>query len=181
MFWIFFVFMVQELDRANMSQALSDNLLDDLHLDTNDYNLASTIGRATFFLAELPAQLMSKRFGPDRWLPTQMILWSVTATAQFWISNRTSFLICRTLVGVFTSGFIPEVILYLSQWYKHHELAIRLGFLFTAMSFADMFASIIAYGILHMRGIYGLAGWRWLFLIEVRNEEHDGLQKNPPL
>lgn len=27
-------------------------------------------------------------------------------------------------------------------------------------------ASFIAYGVLHMRGIQGKAGWRWLFLVE---------------
>lgn len=168
MVWIFIVFMVQELDRANLIQALSDNFLDDIHCTTNDYNTATTIGRVTFFLMEMPSQLLSKRFGPDRWLPAQMILWAIVATSQFFVYNRTTFFICRFLIGVFTAGFIPEVILYLSQWYKHHELSIRLGFFYTAMSFADMFASLIAYGILHMRGLDGKAGWQWLFLIEVR-------------
>jgi MFS family permease len=34
------------------------------------------------------------------------------------------------------------------------------------MSVADIIASFLAFGILHMGGFQGQAGWRWLFLIE---------------
>jgi hypothetical protein len=35
------------------------------------------------------------------------------------------------------------------------------------MDFADIIASFLAFGLLHLRGVEGQAGWRWLFLIEV--------------
>lgn len=34
------------------------------------------------------------------------------------------------------------------------------------MSATSIIASVLAYAILHMRGVLGWAGWRWLFLIE---------------
>lgn len=45
------------------------------------------------------------------------------------------------------------------------------------MSVANIIASLLAYGILHMRGVSGHAGWGWLFLLEVRYDPFLFLEK----
>ncbi|CZT48815.1 related to nicotinamide mononucleotide permease [Rhynchosporium secalis] len=137
------MFMALELDRSNISQALTDNFLEDLGMTTNDYNAGQTAFRLAFLCAELPSQLLAKWIGPDIWIPSQMVVWSIVASGQFFL-----------------------VILYLSYFYKHHELSLRLGFFYTASALADVMGGFLAFGILHMRGFNGHAGWRWLFLIE---------------
>jgi hypothetical protein len=32
---------------------------------------------------------------------------------------------------------------------------------------ADVIGGFLAFGLLHLRGVEGHAGWRWLFLVEV--------------
>ncbi|KAE8352718.1 major facilitator superfamily domain-containing protein [Aspergillus coremiiformis] len=155
-----------ELDRSNIQQANADSFLSDLGLSRNDYNLGNTIFKLFYLLSELPAQLIGKYIGVDKWIPIQMTSWSLVALCQFWLRDRASFLACRALVGIFSGGFTPTMILYLSYFYKHHELSIRLGFWYSSQAVADVLAGLLAYGILHLRGYAGQAGWRWLFLIE---------------
>ena len=160
------MFFALQLDRGNITQALSDNLLKDLHMNTNDFNTGQTIFYICFLSAELPSQLISKKLGPDRWIPIQMVSWSLIASMQCFLRGRSSYFACRALLGVMEGGFIPDNILYLSYFYTGIELPIRLSFFWVAFEGTFIVSAFLAFGILHLRGYHGLAGWRWLFALE---------------
>ncbi|KAL8699436.1 MAG: hypothetical protein Q9224_001415, partial [Gallowayella concinna] len=164
--WACVMFFALQLDRGNIVQALSDNMLDDLGLTTNQYNNGMTIFYCSFLFAELPSQLISKKVGPDNWIPIQMISWSIVACSQSHLNGQTSFFVTRFLLGFIEGGFIPDTILYLSYFYKNAELPIRLACFWTSYVGTNIIGSFFAYGILHLRGHNGWAGWRYLFVIE---------------
>ncbi|KNG50092.1 retrograde regulation protein 2 [Stemphylium lycopersici] len=164
--WVCLMFFALQLDRGNISQALSDNMLDDLGMDTNDYNYGQTIFYLCFLFAELPSQLISKKIGPDNWIPIQMVSWSLVASLQAFLSGRSSFFACRALLGLIEGGFIPDNILYLSYFYTGWELPGRLSWFWVSYQSTQIISAFLAFGILRLGGRNGMEGWRWLFALE---------------
>ncbi|KKA19078.1 Transporter [Rasamsonia emersonii CBS 393.64] len=157
-------FFALQLDRGNIVQALSDNMLADLKMNTNDYNTGQTIFYICFLCAELPSQLVSKKLGPDRWIPIQMVCWSLIASCQAFLTGRASFFACRALLGLFEGGFIPDTILFLSYWYKSKELPIRLSGFWITYEATAIVGAFLAFGFLHIHN--GKEAWRYLFALE---------------
>ena len=125
-----------------------------------------TIFYCSFLFAELPSQLISKKLGPDTWIPIQMIAWSIVAASQAALTGETSFYICRFLLGLLEGGFIPDAVLYLAYFHPSTELPKRLSWFWTADEATFILGAFLAYGILHLDGKAGIEGWRYLFLIE---------------
>jgi sugar phosphate permease len=63
-------------------------------------------------------------------------------------------------------SFIPDALLYLSDWYKNAELPMLVGFFYLASNDTAIVAAFLTFGTLHMRTVGGWAGWRWLFVLE---------------
>ncbi|GAB7331236.1 hypothetical protein MBLNU13_g02699t2 [Cladosporium sp. NU13] len=152
--WAAIAFFALDLPRGNISQANTDNFLDDLGLDTNDFNTGQTLFRVAFLFAELPSQLVSKKIGPDVWIPAQMIMWSLVSGGQFWLSGKASFFTCRVLIGLLQGGFIPDLILYMSYFFKGTELPFRLATFWMANRLTDVIAPLLAFGLLRLRGVH---------------------------
>ncbi|OJD30342.1 major facilitator superfamily transporter [Diplodia corticola] len=166
MAWCWLMFVALDLNRRNINRAISDNMLADLNMDTNDYNYGQTIFLVSFLAAELPSGLVSKKLGPDVWIPFIITAWSIISAAQAGLKNKTGYYVCRCLIGLLMGGFIPDTVLYITYWYKSKELPIRLSWFWTVLSTCNIVGSLMAAGILQMRGLQGWAGWQWLFLIE---------------
>ena len=52
------------------------------------------------------------------------------------------------------------------MWYCRYEIQVRQAIFFSAASIAGAFSGLLAYGISYMDGVAGLAGWRWIFILE---------------
>jgi hypothetical protein len=59
-----------------------------------------------------------------------------------------------------------DIVLWLTYFFKSGELPLRLAWFWTALSTCNIVGSLLAAGILQMRGLNGWAGWQYLFMIE---------------
>lgn len=165
-FWAFFMFTALDFDRNNISQALSDNMLEDLGMTTNDYNVGKTINLVCFLAAELPSQLLSKKVGPDIWIPSQIVLWSIVSMAQAAITNKAGFYVTRALLGALQGGFICDICLWMSYFYTSKEFPFRLSLFYIANPLTAVWSSLLAFALLKIKTNALPEGWKWLFLVE---------------
>jgi len=166
MSWICVMFFGLQLDRGNLSNALADDFLKDMHLTSDDYNNGTTIQLVCFLAAEFPVQLITKRYGFRKVLPIMMFCWGTITWGQSWMHERAGFYVTRGLIGACEGGFIPGAILYATYFYTSKELSVRLAAFWSTLNVARVISALLAAGILEMRGIGGKPGWFWLFILE---------------
>lgn len=72
----------------------------------------------------------------------------------------------RLFLGLCEGGLLCGMVLYLSTMYKKNELQLRVGIFYASASLSGAFGGLLATAILKMDGVGGLAGWRWIFILE---------------
>src|ERR1700743_2559781 len=95
--------------------------------------IGQTIYFFAFLAAELPGGLISKKIGPDVLTPISICTWGTICACQSLIKSRTGFYLTRAFLGFSQGGFIPDMVLYMSYFWKSNELPIRLSIFWTAI------------------------------------------------
>ncbi|KAK1967165.1 high-affinity nicotinic acid transporter [Colletotrichum sublineola] len=113
------------------------------------------------------ATLALKKFSPSVWMSRIMITWVwIISMCQGATQSYAGILACRFFLGLAEAGFYPGVLYHLSFWYPTHQLPLRIGFFYACGMFSGTISGLLAYAISFMNGVRGLAGWRWLFILE---------------
>jgi len=81
--------------------------------------------------------------------------------------NITTLCAIRFLVGLAEASFYPCIQYVIGSWYKPNELGKRACIFHTASALGPMFSGFLQAGAYDgLNGRFGLAGWRWLFIID---------------
>src|SRR5688572_10842242 len=166
---LFCCYVIAYIDRINVGFAklqLQGALGVDSAVFGSVYGLGAGLFFIGYFLFEVPSNLVLQRVGARVWIARIMIVWGLVSMSFMFMKGVTTFYVLRFLLGAAEAGFFPGVILYITFWYPPSERA-RIVALFAAGGIAaGVIGSPISGALLEMDGIWGLAGWQWLFFLE---------------
>jgi ACS family tartrate transporter-like MFS transporter len=153
------------LDRVNVSfAALTMNA--ELGLTATQFGFGAGLFYAGYVLFQIPSNLGLYRLGARRWLAGIMVVWGLVASAAALAIGPASFAVLRLLSGAAEAGLTPGIILYLSYWFPANYRARILAFYLAAIPFSSVIGGPICGLILQIHKIFGISGWRWMFILE---------------
>lgn len=158
-------YFVANLDKTNISIAALD-MNADLGLTATMYGVGVSLFYVTYLLLEVPSNVIMTKVGPRIWIARIMISWGLISSMMCLVHEAWQLYTLRLLLGAAEAGFVPGIIFYLSQWFPQENRARAMSFFYMGSVGASVIGLPLGGALLNMHGFLGLAGWRWLFLIE---------------
>jgi len=158
-------YFVAYINRTNVGiAALTMNR--DLGLSASVFGWGSGIFFFGYFLFDVPSNLMLDRIGARIWISRIMLSWGLVSAATAFAAGPTSFVVLRFLLGAAEAGFFPGIILYFTYWYPTSYRARVIALFYIAAPLANAVSAAASGAILKLDGVLGVAGWKWIFIIE---------------
>ncbi|KAH7009755.1 major facilitator superfamily transporter [Ilyonectria destructans] len=155
------------LDRNAIALARLNDLEEDLNLTGNQYQTCVSILFVGYILGQIPSNMFLTRTRPSRYMGSMMMLWAVVSALTAVAKDFKGLLLTRFFLGLTEAPYYPGAVYILSIFYTRKEVATRIAILYTGNILATAFAGLIAAGVFHgMDNVAGLAGWKWLFILQ---------------
>jgi len=158
-------YLINALDRFNISiAALHMNKA--LGLSATAYGLGAGAFFWSYVLFQVPANMILTRLGARRWIAIIMVFWGVCSAGAALVTDATSFVIVRFLLGIAEAGFFPGVAFFMTRWFPSRHRGRAMGVFYAFGAAAGVIGGPISAHLLTLDGWLGIAGWQWVFLVE---------------
>lgn len=158
-------FMAAFLDRVNVGFA-KEQMSRELGMDATVYAFGAGVFFIGYFVFEVPSNLILARVGARGWIARIMITWAIISASFAFVRSETTFYILRFLLGAAEAGFFPGVIYYLTKWFPSAYRSRTIAIFMMAAAGTGIIGAPLSGLLLEMDGVMGLAGYKWLFLVE---------------
>jgi len=159
------LYIIAFLDRANLGYAALE-MNEALGLTSQMFGVASGIFFISYFLCEVPSNIMLEKFGAKKWIARILITWGIVVVLTGFVQSATHLYILRFVLGALEAGFFPGVILYLTYWFRAKERAKTIAMFMTAIAISYIVGAPLSTWIMDNIHWMGLDGWRWMFVLE---------------
>jgi MFS family permease len=154
------------IDRVNISFARAE-MAQQLGFSDAVFGLGAGLFFLGYFAFEVPSNLLLYKVGGRRWISRIMITWAIASALTALVRTPAQFYGMRFILGVAEAGFIPGVVYYLGSWFPAHRLGRIFGIFYLALAGSGLVGGPLAGLILSTcSGLFGLAGWKWLLILE---------------
>jgi MFS transporter, ACS family, tartrate transporter len=158
-------YIVNFLDRTNVGfAALTMNK--DIGLTPEEYGYGAGILFLGYSLFEVPSNVALYKVGARLWLARIMITWGAISMATIFVTDAYGFYILRFLLGLAEAGFFPGAAFYLAQCFPPDYRAKIFAWFLVGIPASAVIGGPVSSLLLEMDGTLGLAGWKWLFIVE---------------
>jgi len=161
---MFLGYVIAYIDRVNVGFAQLGMGVE-LGINAAAYGLAASIFFISYFIFEIPSNILLERFGARRWIARIMISWGIVTVLTGFVNSEHMLYAARFLLGFAEAGFFPGMILYLTMWFRGRDRGKALGWLILAQPIAYIVGGTVGGLILDHIDWFGLTPWRWVFIL----------------
>jgi sugar phosphate permease len=162
--FLLLLYVVAYLDRVNVGYAKLQ-MTDDLRFTASVFGLGAGLFFIGYFLLEIPGTILVESWSARNWFARIMISWGLCAAACGFIHTQTQFYGLRLLLGAFEAGFAPGIIVYLTHWFLPRDRGRSMALFLIGIPLSGVVGAPLSALLLGVNWL-GLAGWRWVFIIE---------------
>jgi D-galactonate transporter len=162
--YLFLLFIIAYLDRVNVGFAVL-GMKGDLGFTDDVIGFGAGIFFIGYFLLEIPGTILVEKWSARGWIARILVSWGIVAILVGFVHTKNQFYLLRFLLGASEAGFFPGIIVYFSHWFRYEDRAKAVAMFMAAIPIANIIGSPVS-GVLLRVNWLGLAGWRWLFIIE---------------
>ncbi|KAJ2924274.1 hypothetical protein H1R20_g12820, partial [Candolleomyces eurysporus] len=142
------------IDRINLGAAYAAGMGKDLQLTVGSrYSLVTCLFFVPYIIFQLPGNFVLRRVGVRNWL-------------TFLVAAFGSIQLGMGFSKDWVDVLITPLLWIIASWYKRHEVQKRLAVFCLITVTASGLSPLLAYGLTLLNGKRGLAGWRWIFIVE---------------
>jgi ACS family tartrate transporter-like MFS transporter len=162
--FLFALYIIAYIDRINVSFA-GLQMTGELGFSDAVFGLGSGIFFLGYMLLGIPGAILVEKWSARKVIAATMLIWGCVASATGFIHTASEFYSMRLALGVTEAGFFPGLITYLGHWYRPQDRAKAVAMFMAAIPVSKTIAAPISAALLQVHWL-GLAGWRWLLILE---------------